>query len=405
MPFLGSWKDFLSRHVILTFLPTYVACIILAWIIIKAWKNPLRIGRDWHALAAMMLVYGILSGVPLLGILSRHYVFALARIMVFVALLIYANGAAPRLPFLESLQRWPGWRRLATLVFLLACISSSLVLAGKSAPRSFQLVYDLRNESPSYSRFLDSHWNRFMTEATHLIDTNRQRSQLSIWSTYSALLEAHYGIYSPAEDYIIHAAGPQRWHHYMDTFRSVNPEFVTTMTPVFSFEEWLQNERWEFFEEVLDNYEPLQTVEHAIIWQRKPGPWQAPSQNFDTIPPKEGFDRYALPVVRGSDRLGVVRIRYTVSNRWGWIPILGKTPRYLATIQGTPRDLAVSLPPYLSEFEFPIQLPLGHQVELHFAVASLLPDVGLRIDAVQVKVLDWQPSDASVFAFRGQHRY
>jgi len=244
-----------------------------------------------------------------------------------------------------------------------------------------------------------------MTQATHLIDSSRQRSRLSIWSTYSALLEAHYQVYSPAEDYIIHAAGPQRWQHYMDTFRSVNPEFVTTMTPVFSFEEWLQNERWEFFEEVLDNYEPLQTVEHAIIWQRKRGPWQAPSQNFDAVPPDSGFDRYALPVVRGSDRLGVVRIRYTMSNRWGWIPILGKMPRYLATIQGTPRNLAVSLPPYLSEFEFPIQLPAGHQVKLHFAVASLLPDVELRIHAVQVKVLDWQPSDASVFAYLGQHRY
>jgi hypothetical protein len=94
-----------------------------------------------------------------------------------------------------------------------------------------------------------------------------------------------------------------------------------------------------------------------------------------------------------------------MSNRWGWIPILGKMPRYLATIQGTPRNLAVSLPPYLSEFEFPIQLPAGHQVKLHFAVASLLPDVELRIHAVQVKVLDWQPSDASVFAYLGQHRY
>jgi hypothetical protein len=107
---------------------------------------------------------------------------------------------------------------------------------------------------------------------------------------------------------------------------------------------------------------------------------------------------YTLPAADGSNRLGVVRVRYAVSNTLGWIPLLGKTPRYLATIEGSPRNLAISFPPYLSEFDFPVQLQPGHALSLQFTTASLLPGVVFRVREVQAKVLKPDPAQSAIFA-------
>ena len=405
MPFLGSWKELLvNRHVILTLMPTYAALGILGWLLTRSWKSPLQLGRDWRAVAAFMLIYGVLSGIPLLGILSRHYVFPLARVMVLVAMLVYAAGAMPRFPQFAGLAHWRGWPAATAVTFVALCISWGVGLALKSTARTLQLLRQPNTPAPLYGKHLSKDWDTFMAGATHLIDSHRERPTLSLWSAYSALLEAHYGIFLPAEDYIIHAVGPQRWQHYIQTFRNTDPEFVTTMTPVFSFEEWLQDERWEFYEALLDNYQPLGEVGHAVIWHRNPQPWREPSQDFQTVLPASG-GAYALQAADGGDRIAVVRVRYYTLNPWKSIPLLGLTPRYLANLEGTPRNLAVSLPPYATQFQFPVQLPAGHPVKIHFTVASLLPAVEFHTEKVEVKTMAWEPSQKQIFAYAGQHRY
>jgi hypothetical protein len=215
------------------------------------------------------------------------------------------------------------------------------------------------------------------------------------------MLEPHYGIFHPAEDYIIHTVGPQRWRHYLATFEKTNPEFVQTRTQTFDFQEWQQNERWEFFEAVLDNYSPLQVVGHALIWQRTDEPWRQPAAGFQTVDIDRETHSVGLPLVSGPDRIGVVRVRYRVSNRWAWIPLLGKTPRYLAVIEGSPRNLPVSFPPYESEFQFPVQLQSGKPVTLRFRTDSLLPGAAFEPYEVQVKILEWQSSQSTVYARGG----
>jgi hypothetical protein len=405
MPFFGSWKELLvNRHLILILMPTYVALGILAWVLTRSWKRPLQFGRDWRAVAAFMLIYGVLSGVPLLGILSRHYVFPLARVMVLVAMLVYASGAMPRIPRLAALTDWRGWPAATAATFVALCIVAGLGLAVKSTTRTLQLLRPPNSPAPLYDKHLSKDWDAFMAGATRLIASHQERSRLSLWSAYSALLEAHYGVFSPAEDYIIHAVGPQRWKHYIQTFRNTDPEFVTTMTPIFSFEEWLQDERWEFYEALLDNYQPLGEVSHAMIWHRKPGPWREPSQDFQTVFPGPG-GAYSVQAEDGGDRIAVVRVRYYTSNRFKSIPLLGQTPRYLANLEGTPRNLAVSFPPYATEFQFPVQLPAGHPVKVRFSVASLLPAVQFNIEEVEFKTMAWEPSQKQIFAYAGQHRY
>jgi hypothetical protein len=236
-----------------------------------------------------------------------------------------------------------------------------------------------------------------MANATRVIDSHRKRDKLSLWSAYSALLEWHYGVFHPADDYIIHSVGPKRWLRYVDTFRKTQPEFVTTMTQDFDFEEWLQDVRWEFYEDVLNNYDPLQRVEHAIIWQRKDEDWHSPVEDFQTLPLDGTAQSVALPAVSGTDRIGVVRVRYHITNPWSRLPLLGKTPRYLATIEGTPRRLPISFPPYESQFLFPVQMRAGQQVILHFSTATILPGASFQADAVQLKVLEWQSSQKAIY--------
>jgi len=336
-----------------------------------------------------------LTGVPLLGILSKHYTFPLARVLVLTSLLIFANRAEPRFLSSGMLSRWRN-KRVLLNCFSVVCLIAAVALAYRATVHGVRLVGHLGSQSYVYSRFLNSEWDSFMVDATRMIDTHRKRSSTSLWSTYSALLEAHYGIFPPAEDYIIHSSGPQRFQHYLETFRTAQPEFVQTMTQDFDFEEWLQNERWEFYEDLLDNYE-AHRVGHAMIWQRKDAPWRAPSSDYQTLRLESGGRSVALPMINGPDRIGVVRVRYHARNQWAGIPLLGKTPRYLASIEGSPRYLGISFPPYLSDYRFPVQLQSDKPVTLRFRTESLLSGVAFELDRVEINILPWQSSQRAIY--------
>ncbi|MGA3097676.1 MAG: hypothetical protein ABSF25_14585 [Bryobacteraceae bacterium] len=401
LPYWSHWRELISdHHVVLCLLPYCLALAIFGFILFHSWSRPLRLGRDWQALAMLMMIYGALTGIPMLGILSRHYAFPLARIVALTGLLVFANAPASGV-FREWVSTRLQRRPIAGLSFIAVSAIVALVLAFNSAVLTTGLIRHLRRDTFAYSRFLDRHWDSFMADATSLIDSRRQRSTVSLWSVYSAMLESHYGIFHPAEDYIIHTVGQQRWRNYLATFERTNPEFVQTRTQTFDFQEGLQNERWEFFEAVLDNYTPLKVVGHALIWQRTDAPWRQPAAGFQTLPIDRVTHSVTLPLVSGPDRIGVVRIRYRVSNRWAWIPLLGKTPRYLAAIEGSPRSLSVSFPPYQPEFQFPVQIQSGRTLTLRFRTDSLLPGAALDLDEAQVKILDWQASQWTVYGRGG----
>lgn len=399
LPYLGAWRDLiLNRHVVLSFLPTYFALAAFGWMLRKSWNGSLLFGRDWQALAMLMLVYGVLTGIPLLAILSRHYVFPMARILAFTGLLAFANAGMPRKA--RRWARWPGWPAATGIAFAGVCVAAAVALAFHSAVLTAGLVHHLRSGTAAYSRFLDHHWDAYMADATRLLDSRRKRNAVSLWSVNTALLEAHYGILPPAEDYMIHAVGARRWRHYLATFERSNPEFVQTMTQSYAFQEGQQDEMWEFFEAVLDNYAPMETVGHGLFWQRTDVPWRHAAEGFRTLEMDRDSNTAVLPLVseRGPDRIGVVRLHYRIWNRWAFLPLLGKTPRYLVAIEGSPRHLTISVPPDESEFQFPVQLELGKPVRLRFRTDSLLPGAAFQPYQVQIKMLDWQPSQRAIYA-------
>jgi hypothetical protein len=406
MPYLNNWQQLLfDHHVVLCFLPSLLLLSFLGIHLVRSRKLPLRLGSDWRALAGIMLIYGVLTAIPLIAILSRHYVFPQARIFVLVVVLGVANKA-----FAGDLKRLAGfsWFRgvkqsLAVAPVLLFSAASTLagaVLLYHSVNTSWRLTNHLRNDPAPYSRYLDSHWNSFMAQSTALIDANRKRDHVSLWSEYAALLDAHYRTFQPAEDYIIHTVGTKRWQDYLKTFRKTDPEFVTTMTSQFSFAEWLQNERWEFYEDLLRNYRPLKNVEHDTIWQRRPGGWVLPNDNFRPIPFDPASHMVTLPAAQRDGQIVVVKIRYAVENPWRKLPLIGATPRFLAEPQGTPRNVAISFPPYRSEFQFPVKMVAGTPVALRFKVDTFFPNVRFRVNVVEVKNLEDEPGTSTLFTAR-----
>ncbi len=133
------------------------------------------------------------------------------------------------------------------------------------------------------------------------------------------------------------------------------------------------------------------------VWQRRPGPWETPSQPFERVPPEKPSESWVIPGAPEADQLAVVRIRYTVANSWASLPLLGKTPRYLAMIEGSPWRLPVSLPPYLSEFDFPVRIPANQAVRIRFTVLSMLPSIRLHVEEVLVKMLQPDAQQKSFF--------
>ena len=404
MPYLTSLRQLVfDHHVILCFIPSLLLVVLLAVMIGSRWRKPLRTASDWGALAAWMLIYAVLTAIPLIGILSRHYVFPQTRIFLLVATLSLAHGWLDR----EFLRRPKPARilalsrltRMAALCFIALLGLSTLSLAYRSI-RSASATIQHYRQPASYSRSLDENWNAFLTGATRVIDTRRTRPQVSLWSEYAALLDAHYGTFQPAEDYIIHTVGEERWQHYQDVFRRTNPEFVTTMTSQFSFAEWLQNERWEFYEELLNNYVPAADVEHATVWQRRPGPWIESPQNFEPLPLAGHGESVVIPAASSAEDVVVVEIHYQISNPWKKLPLLGGTPRYLARLDGSPRQMSISFPPYRSSFEFPVVRTGSHPVKIDFHTDSFLPGARFEVQSVGMRELPFSRSEAVLFAPR-----
>jgi hypothetical protein len=399
LPYLSAWSQLIfDRHAILCLLPVLFTAGVLVWMLFQFRNRPVPLGKSWQALATFMLAYGLLSCVAIIGSLSKHYLLPLTRILSLVGLVLFAHKAQIPAFRRPAFVKWKGWQ-LVPGAFRVICLTAAAALATSSSVVAYKLVRHLRTESPAYNLYFGERWDSFMAQATALLDSRRTRPHMSLWSPYSALLESHYAIFLPVDDYIIHSSGAQRWPNYISTFQASDPEFVQTLTQDFDFEEWLQDGKWEFYEAVLDNYEPIRRVGHALFWQRTNQAWRQPSSAFRTLA-LDSQSRYVnLPfVTAGPDQIAVVRVRYHIVNPWKWLPILGNTPRYLAIPEGTPRRLPVSFPPYELQFQFPVQIPPGKLVKLHFKTESLLPGVTLLPEQVQVKILEWRPALRAIYA-------
>jgi hypothetical protein len=340
---------------------------------------------------AHILCYGLLSCASCLGMLEKGYLAPLLRVFLLLGLsLVFSDGflarAAERLGALGvNARRYATLGAAALALFMFASVSLALysripapaLIFNASVPRLSPL------------------WTKFMARATGAIDGRLAAGERPvIWSTYSGLLEHHYGVFHPKDDYIIHPLGPQRREAYLSAFRAARPQFVQTVrrslfldfTEGRDYEQWLRNTSWDFYEDVLNNYDVLATTNSSLLWARKGGAWVTPDESFTPLP-FDGGDCLELPPAGDAGGLLVVRLRYEVRNPWRRLPFVGGLPRHLVYPEGAGNELPVSLAPYASEARFPLYVQPGERARLKFATRSLIPGASFVVKEAAYKTV------------------
>lgn len=120
---------------------------------------------------------------------------------------------------------------------------------------------------------LDSQYDGAPNNMIVAEDFNHDNTKL--WSLYSSLFESEMKTFNPSgSDYIIHALGQKRRAQYVTDFENIQPQFVVTLNrSYFIYEEWLQNEHWDFYSLLEQNYEVVSQSPIHVLWKRKPQQW------------------------------------------------------------------------------------------------------------------------------------
>lgn len=134
-----------------------------------------------------------------------------------------------------------------------------------------------------------------------IIAEDFKHDNAKVWSFYTGILNQEMGIMNPSRggyDYIIHALGQQRREDYLQDFKSAKPQFVMTFTQrYFAWESWMENEHWDLYSLIDQNYEVVQQTPTYAVWKRKDQAWtEKHTQSQAWQPLKiEGEDKVDLP--------------------------------------------------------------------------------------------------------------
>jgi len=218
--------------------------------------------------------------------------------------------------------------------------------------------------------------------------------KIDIWSTYGGLIEAAYQVFHPETDYIIHALGAAARKKYVENFRTVRPEFVTTIRSKFTaYEQWLQNTSWNFYEEIVNNYSPVGFTHYSVIWEKQQDALWQTTETWDgeVKLDAKGSTTVELPLdpqlYPSNYSTVVVNIDYKIVNPWQHLPLIGKLPRYSLQPSNSWSSLPILLPPYRSNFSFPLYVERRTQPVLTLNVGNLLPGVSFKITNLRYRIL------------------
>jgi hypothetical protein len=236
---------------------------------------------------------------------------------------------------------------------------------------------------------------KFSHEDTIFIDyRDTHIGKDDLWSTYAWIAEEYYHVFQPTgTDYLIHILGPDARKQYLETFREKNPRFVQTIRPDYmAYERWLQLTTWGFYEDVLRKYFLKWMTGYSLIWERRETPLMPRETTWETIEfdGKKEVRNISIPGGTLSWKLVeswatlVIRVHYSIKNRYEKIPILWNSPRYILTPLFTETTLPISLPPYESSWEFPLYVSdISKWIELR--VSQINPISFIRWDFL----IDW----------------
>lgn len=373
--------------------------LIFIWLVINLYtnlfrrKNPVEFEQ---VTIDHMLCYGLVSCASCLGMLESGYLLPMIRIFVLIILLLIFRKDYPNL-FVAKLKEQMAFRHALSLGLLAITILSFLAtltfISVKRLPPISYLPF-----GPFPAKFSISWENhlKVINESVRLHTTSDR--DLTIWSTYAGLLESNNKVFHPREDYIIHALGKARRSAYTANFHLLKPDYVQTLrrshfityTKNRDYEQWLRNTSWDFYEDVINNYDIEVTTDRSIIWKKRDTSWNQANNNFAVIPFAAGKDTLDIPLSKPIKdySLVVVKVKYQISNPWKRIPFLGGLPRYLVKLENVANDLPISLPPYEEEVRFPLMLSSNCNPKLLFKTQSLVPGAKFVVTEVSYKMLE-----------------
>lgn len=405
--FISSWHVLpamlaaLPRMPIILFLGT-VAVAGTGTMLWREANSPTARRRFALAVAAL---YGLISCASLLGTYVNAYIQPLTRMLLLVGAVLldelYAHLRAARQPHRTGLVPKP-----VTLTAIGACVCMVLVVPSVLSGTVGMLPHFVRAHLfGGHKLGFTGIWPATIVADSAVIEQHRgpRGEPPTVWSTYTGLLEARNAMFNPSFDYIIHALGPENRVAYVDTFRRVKPTLVQTVSPGYTqYEAWIEQTSWDFYAELLRNYDVATTTPWSIFWSRRatalPAPglvWQTtvdPRTNRLVVPGPPRSATAAQPV------LAQVEIDYHTRNRLAALPIVGNMPRYLVAAAGATQEAAVTLDPYITRSRFPLVMWPGRNVTLSWQVQSLLPGASLAVTGVRLYEVPVSPANQTWLA-------
>jgi hypothetical protein len=347
----------------------------------------------------LMLSTGLFACASYTGMLSARYYAPLARVLVFCAL----AGLINRIRLFSLAGRRA---RYQLAIWAILVIGPGLwgpaSAFHKKSLRPAEFAGGRELSGTLFSPDLSRHINIIESVTGPLTPENRG---ISLWSTYAGIIEASTGVFQPAEDYIIHALGPARRARYVATFERMSPEFVLTMrADKMVWEEWLRNEDWPFYEQLLERYEIAAVTPFSLVWKKLPKPREILPAAI-TLPVGDGHQPILLPRTLPPDAdsnefpaIFVVDVRYQIDNPLRKAPVLGSVARYFVDIEGSFNHTPMSLSPYYSSMRFPVLLKPGSQARLVPQTRSIVPGPSFTIEAITAQFMSLNPHQKDFLA-------
>jgi hypothetical protein len=335
-----------------------------------------------------LLVYALLTNINLLGMADTHYLHPLIRINVMVLIILFISIGNPKVFSRAYNTYMPNIVLTVTLILLLFFVVRLI--------ETFEEI-----SLPGYGKDKVSgvHLNKYWTDhvdnfqriantpgiSRKNVETNHNVPNVSLWSTYSGLLEENLGIFNPSSDYIIHSLGHEGRQAYVEKFKEVKPDFVRTdKKDSWLYGEWLITSHWNFYELLLRNYNIVYLDNNGVIWKRSNKTWETNDAEWHaniTNPAKAKTIRIPLDKNYWGGVI-VVNVKYAIDNPYSFVPLVGKIPRYQIRQTGTQSSYVITLPDYETNFTFPIYLCNRSD----FYISTLVnPNLGTEFEVQEIK--------------------
>jgi hypothetical protein len=399
--FVAGWASFIQLMTLIPRIPiTLVVGIAASFYAARRYRrtSDTATAREEYALT-VFAIYGLVSCASLLGTFVHVYVQPLIRVLLLMGAVYAARALATRDARNGARQiLGVGRSTLGTLagalVVMFVLVPSMIGTIGVSMPH-FVADHIMGGQRAGYAEI----WPETITSGQKILESHRNAdgSLPSLWSTYAGLLEARNGIFHPSFDYIIHALGPVNRELYLSDFKRVKPRLVQTITPTYSqYESWIESTSWDFYAELLANYQVVGSTPWSLFWERQTTPFAAPQEVWSADVPS-GAGGIDLPPAPGNGGtvLLQVELTYRVKNALRALPVIGALPRYLVSIENAAHRQPTTLDPYVTTSRIPIVAYQGKPVRLKWSAFSPLPGAGIDVSRVKLFFVPVAEANAS----------